>query len=93
MKNKPNRYSLSRDKQAIESDNRQIRQDVYMDACSWQIPFGKHRGKPICAVPLDYLIYIRHATNNLNTAKRATEEIERRKRINRTKTCTQSEYI
>jgi hypothetical protein len=62
-------------------ENKSISNDIYHSAFSWTMPFGKHKGKVISAVPADYLDFIRRTTNNLDTARRCSDEIERRHRI------------
>ena len=63
------------------SESRSDSNNAYHDAYSYLMPFGKHKGSPICSVPADYLAFIQRTTNNLDTASRCSDELERRKRI------------
>ena len=75
------RYSINADNKELEQSKRDIRQNIYISHCSYRLPFGKHRGKELCQVPLDYLNYIRAVSNNMDTVMRVAEEIERRSRL------------
>ena len=80
---RPDRFLRTSDHKQVESDSRDLRQDIYANQISWSIPFGKYQGKPIVAVPLDYLQYIRRTSNNMHTVRRCAEEVDRRQRIHR----------
>lgn len=75
------RFPVHPTKPSPASVNRSIRQDIDVSAYAWRFPFGLYKGKQIVSVPDDYLRYIRHTSNNLNTVKRCAEELGRRSRI------------
>ncbi len=74
-------WSATKDRLQVQQDARQTRQDILVSQVSWIMPFGKHRGKQICQVPIDYLRYIRSISNNLQTVSRCADEISRRNRL------------
>lgn len=76
-------YDQQSYRQQSQQYNRDTRQDIYCSDISWPMPFGRHKGKPICSVPLDYLRYICSSTNNVRMAMRCNDEIMRRRRIGR----------
>lgn len=50
-------------------------------AQAWSFDRGRYAGVPIVCLPASYLVFMRRNHPSLETARRCTEELERRKRI------------
>lgn len=58
-------------------------QDIAVNEYSYRMPFGIYKGRQIVCVPDQYLHYICRTSSNVSTVKRASEELERRARLER----------
>jgi hypothetical protein len=64
-------------------DSIRAQQDRECAGFSWSLSFGKFKGKPITAVPTNYLIWLRRKCQLMPIVERCAEEIDRRMRVTR----------
>ena len=81
MKRHSDRFKLANDNYKRAQDARNSSNNHYVDKFSRILTFGIHKGKPICAVPYEYLDYTRKVMHNMFWVQMFSDELERRHRL------------